>query len=30
MSKEANLQSLARFAEAVNTRTLDLFEETMS
>lgn len=30
MSKEANLQTLARFAEAVNTGKFELFDETVS
>jgi steroid delta-isomerase-like uncharacterized protein len=30
VSKEANLQTLAKFAEAVNTGKFDLFEETVS
>jgi steroid delta-isomerase-like uncharacterized protein len=30
MSKEANLQTLAKFAEAVNTGKFDLFKETVS
>lgn len=30
MSKETNLQTLAKFAEAVNTGQFDLFEETVS
>src|SRR3984957_19681155 len=30
MSKEANLQTLAKFAEAVNTGKFDLFKESVS
>lgn len=30
MSKEANLQTLAKFSEAVNTGKFDLFDETVS
>jgi steroid delta-isomerase-like uncharacterized protein len=30
MSKEANLQTLSKFAEAVNTGQFDLFKETVS
>jgi steroid delta-isomerase-like uncharacterized protein len=30
VSKETNLQTLAKFAEAVNTGQFDLFEETVS